>query len=495
MGKKVSSDARKSVYYKDCFLTLLVKNITFPLQNQPLSPKKSLNFLLIVTMSSHFLNPFMGSSINLALKQIGTDFSMSAVGLSWVTMSYLLSSAIFLVPFGKLGDLYGRRKLLLIGIIGFALTTLLCSISFDAVSLIIFRLLQGIFSAMMVSSNMALIISSYPPEQRGKVIGLNVSAVYVGSSLAPIIGGLLTDSLGWRSIFYIVCFLSLLISVLIVTKVPKEQIAKVNEKFDYLGSLVFMSAISMLMYGFSKLPVPIAIILTVLGLLGLVLFVFIELKADTPVLNVRLFSENRVFTLSNISALINYSSTFALTFMLSLYLQFVLGLNAHKAGMILIAQPVMMALVASFSGRLSDKKNPRHLAAMGMTISMIGLFILIFINQNTSLTFIVIGLMILGFGFGLFSSPNTNVVMSSVDKKIYGSASATLATMRSTGMMFSMAIASLSMHLFLGNQKINATNIPDFISSTKIVFIIFTVLSFVGVFFSLAKRKVQNKPV
>ncbi|MBP1673401.1 MAG: transporter [Bacteroidetes bacterium] len=461
-------------------------------QQQDTTPKKSLNFLLIVTMSSHFLNPFMGSSINLALKQIGIDFSMSAVGLSWVTMSYLLSSAILLVPFGKLGDLYGRRKMLLIGIIGFAITTLMCSLSFDPISLISFRLLQGIFSAMMVSNNMALIISTYPPEQRGKVIGLNVSAVYVGSSLAPIIGGFLTDSLGWRSIFYIISFLSLLISILIVTKVPKEQISKVEEKFDYMGSMVFMIAISMLMYGFSKLPIPSAIILTTLGVLGLFLFIYIELKVANPVLDVRIFSQNRVFALSNISALINYSSTFALTFMLSLYLQFVLGLNPKEAGMILIAQPLMMALVASFSGRLSDKKNPRFLAAAGMAISMVGLFMLTFIHQGTSLTYIVIGLAILGFGFGLFSSPNTNVVMSSVDKKIYGTASATLATMRSTGMMFSMAIASLSMHLFLGNQKINESNIPDFINSTKIVFIIFTILSFMGVFLSLAKRKVTN---
>jgi EmrB/QacA subfamily drug resistance transporter len=461
-------------------------------QQQDSTPKKSLNFLLIVTMSSHFLNPFMGSSINLALKQIGIDFSMSAVGLSWVTMSYLLSSAILLVPFGKLGDLYGRRKMLLIGIIGFTITTLMCSLSFDPISLISFRLLQGIFSAMMVSNNMALIISTYPPEKRGKVIGLNVSAVYVGSSLAPFIGGFLTEYLGWRSIFYIISFLSFLISILIVTKVPKEQISKIEEKLDYLGSMVFMIAISILMYGFSKLPIPSAIILTILGVLGLFLFIYIELKVANPVLDVRIFSQNKVFALSNISALINYSSTFAITFMLSFYLQFVLGLNPKEAGKVLIVQPIMMALVASFSGRLSDKKNPRFLAAAGMAISMIGLFMLTFIHQGTSLIFIVIGLTILGFGLGLFSSPNTNIVMGSVDKKIYGTASATLATMRSTGMIFSMAIASLSMHLFLGNQKINESNIPDFINSTKIVFIIFTILSFIGVFLSLAKRKVAN---
>lgn len=462
------------------------------LQNKSLK-KKQLLFMLIVTMSTHFLNPFMGSSVNLALKQIGIEFSLSAVGLSWITMSYLLASAIFLVPFGKLGDLYGRRKMMLYGTLGFAVTTFLCGIAFNSTSLIIFRLLQGVLSAMMISNTMAFIISSYPPEQRGKVIGLNVSAVYVGSSVAPIIGGVLTDTLGWRTLFYIISFLSILISILLITKVPDEESKQEKEKFDYKGSIIFMIAISMLMYGFSKLPNMEAILLTLIGLLGLIVFVKVELKTEKPVLNVRLFSENRVFSLSNISALINYAATFAITFMLSLYLQFVKGLEAREAGMILIAQPAMMALVASFSGRMSDKINPRLLASIGMSISMVGLFILAFIQKETSIAFITGGLIILGFGFGLFSSPNTNVVMSSVDKKIYGTASATLATMRSTGMMFSMAIASLSMHLFLGNQTINNSNISDFIKSTRVVFIIFTILSFAGIFFSLAKSNVVRR--
>lgn len=462
--------------------------------SQNKSPKKTqLLFMLIVTMSTHFLNPFMGSSVNLALKQIGLEFTLSAVGLSWITMSYLLASAIFLVPFGKLGDLYGRRKMMLYGTLGFAVTTFLCGIAFNATSLIIFRILQGVLSAMMISNTMAFIISFYPPEQRGKVIGLNVSAVYVGSSVAPIIGGILTDTLGWRTLFYIISFLSILISILLITKVPDEESKQEKEKFDYKGSIIFMIAISMLMYGFSKLPNMEAILLTLIGMLGLIVFVKVELKTEKPVLNVRLFSENRVFSLSNISALINYAATFAITFMLSLYLQFVKGLEAREAGMILIAQPAMMALVASFSGRMSDKINPRLLASIGMSISMVGLFILAFIQKETSIAFITGGLIILGFGFGLFSSPNTNVVMSSVDKKIYGTASATLATMRSSGMMFSMAIASLSMHLFLGNQTINNSNIPDFIKSTRVVFIIFTILSFAGIFFSLVKSNVVKR--
>lgn len=453
-------------------------------------------FLLVATMSSHFLNPFMGSAVNIALKQIGSDFSMSAVGLSWVTMSYLLSSAIFLVPFGKIGDMIGRRKIFLYGTLLFAITTLLCGFSTDASSLIIFRLLQGISSAMMISTNMALIISAFPPEERGKVIGLNVTAVYVGSSVAPVIGGLLTDALGWRSIFYINGIAALFIALLIIWKIQKEIPNSMKERFDFKGSVIYMLSISSLMYGFSKLPSPHAIILTLAGVLGLIIFIRTQLKTETPVLNVRLFSQNRVFALSNLSALINYAATFAISFMLSLFLQYAKGMEAREAGMILIAQPTLMAIVASFSGRLSDKMNPRLLAALGMGISTLGLLILSFIGQDTSIGYIIFGLIVLGFGFGLFSSPNTNVVMSSVDKKIYGTASATLATMRSTGMMFSMAIAALSMHLFLGNAKITIQNVPDFITSTQIVFIIFTILCFMGVFLSLSKNspKIPSHP-
>ena len=452
------------------------------------------SILLLATMSSHFLNPFMGSAVNIALKQIGTDFSMSAVGLSWVTMSYLLSGAVFLVPFGKIGDMIGRRKIFLFGTLLFAITTLLCGFSTDASSLIIFRLLQGISSAMMISTNMALIISAFPPEERGKVIGLNVTSVYVGSSVAPVIGGLLTDSMGWRSIFYINGIAALCIAWLIIWKIQKEMPNPIKERFDFKGSLIYMLSISALMYGFSKLPSPHAIALTIAGVLGLLLFMRSQLKTETPMLNMRLFSQNRVFALSNLSALINYAATFAISFMLSLYLQYAKGMEAREAGMILIAQPTLMAIVASFSGRLSDKMNPRILAALGMGISTIGLFILSFISQETSIGYIIFGLIVLGFGFGLFSSPNTNVVMSSVDKKIYGTASAILATMRSTGMMFSMAIAALSMHLFLGNAKINIQNVPDFISSTKVVFVIFTLLCFVGVFLSLIKKKTTVHP-
>lgn len=231
------------------------------------------------------------------------------------------------------------------------------------------------------------------------------------------------------------------------------------------------------------------------GIAGLVVFVKEGLKTQFPVLNIRLFTENRIFALSNLSALINYAATFSISFMLSLYLQYAKGMEAREAGLVLVAQPVLMAIVASFSGRLSDKKNPRILAAIGMGISSLGLLILSFIGSDTSIAYIFFGLTVLGIGFGLFSSPNTNVVMGSVDKKIYGTASAMLGTMRNTGMMFSMAIASLTIHWFLGESQISVSNIPQLITSTKIVFTVFTVLCFAGIFSSLAKVKKSNAAI
>ncbi len=448
--------------------------------------------LLVASMATHFFNPFMGAAVNIALKKIGTDFSMSAVGLSWVSMSYLLASVIFLVPFGKLGDTWGRTKMFLYGTILFAIFTLSCAFVPNSTVLIIMRFMQGIAAAMMTSTLMAVVISAFPPEKRGKVIGLNVSSVYIGSSLAPILGGVITDALSWRGLFLINASASTLIAILVIWKLNKELSEPVREKFDFKGAFMYMVSISMLMYGLSKLPEQHAIILTLAGLAGLFVFAKGELKTQFPVLNIRLFTENRVFALSNLSALINYAATFSISFMLSLYLQYAKGMEAREAGLVLVAQPVLMAIVASFSGRLSDKKNPRVLAAIGMAISSLGLLILSFIGSDTSIAYIFFGLTVLGIGFGLFSSPNTNVVMGSVDKKIYGTASAMLGTMRNTGMMFSMAIASLTIHWFLGESQINSSNIPQLITSTKIVFTVFTVLCFAGIFSSLAKVKKNN---
>ena len=460
------------------------------MQNNP-DTHYNRGILLAVIMISSFFNPFMSAAVNIALPRISEEFSMNAVALSWIAMAFLLSSAVMLVPFGKLADILGRKRMLLAGNILFTVFTLACALSVSGRMLTIARLLQGVGSAMILSSGMALIISAFPAEKRGRIIGLNTSATYVGLSAAPLLGGFLTQHYGWHSLFYINAVAGGLIIFGIIYGVKAEWAEARNDRFDWKGSLVYMLAMTSLMYGFSKIPGRDGAVLTAIGAAGLILFVLLELRIRMPVLNISLFRDNKTFAFSNLAALINYAATFAITFVLSLYLQKVKGLSPVEAGMILVTQPVLMAIVASISGRMSDRIDSRILSSLGMGIISLGLILLIFLTTGTSRGYLIGTLALLGLGFGLFSSPNTHSVMSSVEKKFLGTASATLGTMRLTGMMFSMAIAAMSIHLFIGEAPINASSIPGFMNSVKVIFTVFTLLCIAGIFASLARGKKQ----
>lgn len=455
----------------------------------PAQPASNKNALLSIILISSFFNPFMGAAVNIALPKIGIEFSMNAVGLSWVSMAFLLSSAIFLVPFGKAGDIWGRKKIFLYGNILFFIATMGCAFSFHEHVFIAFRFLQGIGGAMIGGTSMALITSAFPPNQRGKAIGLSVSAVYIGLSAAPLFGGMLTQAYGWHSLFYINAVVGLMIIILLLTIVREEWIEAKGEKFDYAGSLIYVLSMSALMFGLSKLPETLSIILIVIGVAGMIIFVITELRITTPVLNIHLFRNSRTFAFSNLASLINYAATFAVTFILSLYLQNVRDFSPRDTGLILVTQPALMAIVAGFSGRLSDKIDSRILSSLGMGIIVIGLIMLTFVEKDTANDYLVTALAILGTGFGLFASPNTNAVMGSVEKKFLGVASGINSTMRMTGQMISMAIAALVIHVYVGEKKIDSGTIPEFMTTLKIIFIVFAILCFLGVFASLARGK------
>ncbi|MCD4710307.1 MAG: MFS transporter [Bacteroidales bacterium] len=448
--------------------------------------KRLILFLIIITS---FINPFLGAAINIALPAISEEFSLGAVGMSWVAMAFLLSSAVFLVPLGKLADIRGRKRIFFIGNIIIAATSILCALSQSGGMLISLRAIQGIGSAMVFGTGIAIITSVYPPNERGKAIGISVTSVYIGLSLAPFLGGILTQYLGWRTIFYATVPFELVV-IWITWRYIKEEWADARgEKFDLSGSIIYLLSMSAFMFGFSRLPETSAIILAAAGLLGLVGFSILEMKLKFPIFNIQLFASNRLFAFSNLAALINYATTFAITFLLSLYLQYVLGLSPRDAGMILITQPVMMAIVASISGRLSDRHDPRILASAGMGVIVGGLIMLTFLTEYSSITYLVVILAIVGFGFGMFSSPNTNAIMGSVDKKYLGVASATVGTMRLTGQMMSMGIATLILQLFIGSNPISAHYSTQFISSMRTTFIVFVILCILGIFSSLARGR------
>lgn len=446
--------------------------------------------LLVATLGS-FLTPFMGSSINIALPTIGNELAMDAISLGWVATAYLLSAAMFLVPFGRLADIYGRKRIFTYGILTYTVAAILSAMATSPTMLISSRVLQGVGGAMIFSTGVAILTSVFPAEERGKALGINVAAVYTGLSLGPFLGGFLTQHFGWRSIFVANIPLALVIIAFIFWKLKGEWAEAKGEKFDITGSVIYSLMLLATMYGFTLLPEMSGAWLILVGAVGVVAFVKWEMKVESPVLNLGLFKNNPVFALSNLAALINYSATFAVGFLLSLYLQYIKGLSPQNAGLVLVAAPIVQAVFSPLAGRLSDRIEPRIVASTGMALVVIGLFLFTFLDQETSLGFIVASLVLLGFGFALFSSPNTNAVMSSVEKRFYGVASGTLATMRQVGMTFSMGMAMLLFAIFIGRVQITPEYHPLFLKSVNLAFIIFTALCFGGIFASLARGKLR----
>jgi len=459
------------------------------MEQQDASLKK---YTLLVAATASFLTPFMGSAINLAIPSIGREFNSTTFLLSWVATSYILASAAFLVPFGRLADIVGRKKIFITGVVSFCVSSLLCGLAWSIESLIAFRVLQGIGSAMIFGTGMAILTSVFPPRERGKVLGINVATVYIGLSLGPVLGGALNHNLGWASIFYFTAGISVFVIFLAVFKLKGEWAGARGEKFDLAGAVLYAVGLVSFMYGMSSIAAsPRAKYLLILGLALMIMFIRHEIKVAQPVLNIRLFTRNVTFAFSNLAALINYSATFAVGFLLSLHLQVVMGYDSQKAGLILLSQPVIMALLSPFAGRLSDRVEPRVVASWGMTFTALGLFVLSFITKDTPLWLIIINLAVLGTGFALFSSPNSNAVMGSVEKRFYGVASSTLGTMRLTGQAISMAIVTLLLAMYIGNVELSNASTDLINKGAKTAFVIFTVLCVGGIFASLARGNVN----
>jgi len=439
-----------------------------------------------------FLTPFMGSAINIALPAIGAEFGVPAVTLGWIATAYLLTAAVFLVPLGKVADIYGRRRIFLIGILIFTISSSLCGISGSIGMLITMRILQGIGSPMIFGTGVAILTSVYPSGEKGKALGINTAAVYLGLSTGPFFGGLLTHQFGWRSIFFASAVLGLGALILVAWKLQGEWAEARNERYDWPGALIYAFLLVTMMYGFSKLPRIDGFPLVIGGILLLPLFLRHESRTYYPLLHTDLFRDNPIFTFSNLAALINYSATYAIAFLLSLYLQYIQGLTPQQTGFILVAQPLMQAIFSPVTGRLSDRFEPRLVASVGMSLTTIGLVFLIFLSENTSLPYCVFSLILLGLGFALFSAPNTNAVMGSVVNRYYGVASGILGTMRLIGQMLSLGISLMIFSVYLGNVQISPVNYPQFLKSLPVAFGIFTILCGIGIFASLRRGKIRR---
>ncbi len=446
--------------------------------------KKQLSTLAVVAITS-FMGTFLISSVNIALPAIEKNFGMNAITLSWVVTAFLLSTAMFLLPFGRWGDLTGIRRLFKTGVILFTVASVVCGLAPSETWLILFRFIQGVGAAMSSTTGPAILVSAFPPQQRGRVLGFSVSAVYLGLAFGPFAGGLITQYLGWRSIFHISSVFGIITALMAFRFLGADDIQRNQSmKIDLKGTLFYMAGLVTLVYGSSQIPEAQGWLLMLAGLFFLLVFWYLETKSASPVLDTRLFTKNRLFAFSNLAALINYSATFAIVFLLSLYLQKIKGLTPRDAGMILVAQPAIMAIFSPVAGRLSDRIEPRYLTTLGMTMCTSGLAAFSFLDEGTPIWLIILLLVWVGFGFALFSSPNMNTIMSAVESPQYGLASGTAATMRVVGQIVSMTIATVFFALFMGNQAIESVADHLFLNAQRWGFLVFSLISAVGIYFS-----------
>jgi EmrB/QacA subfamily drug resistance transporter len=439
--------------------------------------------LTVATLSS-FLGPFLISSVNIALPAIEKEFGLSAVSLSWIVTSYLLSSAVFLLPIGRLADLKGQVNLFKLGMILVTVATFVCAASPSGNLLIGMRVLQGLGASMTMTTGAPLLISAFPPSERGKMLGYNVAAVYLGLAAGPFVGGVLTQHFGWRSVFFFSAFLGVFGNLLTLLKLKNVHHPKSIGKFDFFGALLYGSALVLIVYNSSHLASGRGFALLSAGIALLFLFVLQCTRSKHPLFDIRLFTRNKLFAFSNIAALINYAATASIVFLMSLFLQKVKGLEPQTAGAILVSQPIVMAILSPFAGKLSDKIEPRLLASSGMLMNAIGLFFLAFVGQSTPQPVIIAILLFMGIGFSLFSSPNMNTIMSSVEKKQLGTASGTASTMRIIGQMVSMTIVMLIFSGTFNGEQI--ANVPDslFVGTGQYAYLAFSAMCLTGVFFS-----------
>ncbi|MGI6421793.1 MAG: MFS transporter [Syntrophomonadaceae bacterium] len=446
---------------------------------------------LTIALAS-FFNSFHDFCHQYCFTFIQAEFAAKAVSLSWVATSYLLSTAVFLVPAGKIADIYGRKKLFMLGIIIFTLASLFSAFVPSIQWLIGMRILQGLGGSIVMTTAVAILTSVFPPQERGKALGINVSMVYIGLASGPTLGGLLTAHLGWRSIFYMPVPLGVVIVLFTLYSLRGEWADAQGESLDIPGSLIYALSVILVTYGLTVLPAISALLYIALGLLGSIAFVASQLKAKYPVFNVRVFKNNRVFAYSNIAALINYGATAGVTFLLSLYLQYIKGMPPQAAGLVLIVQPIVQALLSPTAGKLSDRIEPRLISSLGMGCTALGLFLMIFLHFETSLSYVLAALIVLGIGFALFGSPNTNAIMSSVSRQYYGIASGAVSTMRLLGQNFSMAMATLLITINLGDASISPSTYELFLNSSRLSFSIFALLCLTGIYFSYSRGRLRT---
>ena len=404
-------------------------------------------FVLLAIGVGTFMSALDGSVVNTVLPVVRGTFGSDVATVEWVVTIYLLVVSGLLLSLGRLGDLRGHKAVYVFGFAVFVVSSAMCGLAPNVTALIAFRALQALGAAMLFANSPAILTKNFPAAQRGQALGLQATMTYLGLTVGPSLGGWLTVQFGWRSVFYInvpVGSLALLLSLRFIPR-DAERAAEHGERFDLAGAATFMSGLIALLLGLNQghawgwtSPAILVLLAAAAVLLGA--FLLIEQRAANPMLDLSLF-QRRLFSAAVSSAVLNYICLYSITFVLPFYLIQGRGLNPAQAGLLLTAQPLVMAIAAPVSGTLSDRIGSRVLSTLGMSILAAGLFLLSRIGPDTPLSSVAVALAIVGLGIGIFISPNTSALMGSAPRHRQGIASGVLATARNVGMVLGVGLA------------------------------------------------------
>jgi EmrB/QacA subfamily drug resistance transporter len=401
-------------------------------------------FVLSTVSVGTFMATLDGSIVNISLPKIQQAFGVGLSTIEWIVVAYLLTVGTLLLPFGRLGEIFGFKRVYQTGFAVFTLASVLCGASINVWMLVAFRVLQGIGASMMQSMGPAIIGRTFGPRERGRALGLNAISVSIGLTIGPTVGGILTEWGSWRWIFYINLPVGLF-AIAWASRVLHNEQGSTAQRFDPLGAaLQFGALFSLLLaliegerWGWSS-AVVVSLLVTAV-ILG-VAFVVSQLRNAQPMLDLRLFAI-RSFSAGNLSLLIAFAAMFTATFLMPFFLERAQGRSALDAGLLLTPVPLATMVVAPLSGALSDRIGSRLPATLGVAVMALGLFLLTRIGAGTSSVSLIWRLVIIGIGQGLFLSPNSSAVLGSVPRQRLGTASATLAQMRIDGQAFGLARA------------------------------------------------------
>lgn len=409
-----------------------------------------------------FMSALDSSVVNIILPVIRNYFSSNVAAVEWVVVVYLLVVSSLLLGFGRLGDLRGHKTIYASGFVIFVSASAVCGLASAVWVLVLARGVQALGAAMLFSNSPAILTKTFPPQQRGQVLGMQATMTYLGLTVGPSLGGWLTQTLGWRSVFYINVPIGLLALALSLAFIEGEQAEKTRkEGFDWAGAVLFSAGLVILLLGLNQghawgwtSPAFLGCLAAAVILLGS--FLWVESRTAGPMLDLSLF-RLRIFSAATASAFLNYVSLYSVVFLMPFFLQQGRGLNPAQAGLLLTAQPVIMAVAAPLSGLLSDRIGSRLLSTLGMAIMAVGLFFLSRLGAASTNGAILGALAVTGLGTGIFISPNNSALLGSAPRQRQGIASGILATARNAGMVLGVGLAGAlytSVTARLGDQAV-----------------------------------------